>query len=90
MKTASPARLRIPVMWARVGAKRRWLFSYLSYAAHMRQLFIGSREACLNASRSQEQAAHSRDELCLWPKGEFRCLLLLVRPEAIADFEHIL
>jgi hypothetical protein len=27
----------IPVMWARVGAKRRWLFSYISYAAHMSQ-----------------------------------------------------
>jgi len=27
----------IPVMWARVGAKRRWLFSYISYVAHMSQ-----------------------------------------------------
>jgi hypothetical protein len=25
------------VMWARVGAKRRWLFSYISYVAHMSQ-----------------------------------------------------
>src|ERR1017187_7331653 len=24
-------------MWARVGAKRRWLFSYISYMAHMSQ-----------------------------------------------------
>jgi hypothetical protein len=27
----------IPVMWAGVGAKRRWLFSYSSQAAHMSQ-----------------------------------------------------
>jgi hypothetical protein len=29
--------VRIPVMWARVGAKRRWLFFYISYVAHMSQ-----------------------------------------------------
>ncbi len=27
----------ITVMWARGGAKRRWLFSYISYAAHLSQ-----------------------------------------------------
>ncbi len=27
----------IPVKWARVGAKRRWLSFYISYAAHMSQ-----------------------------------------------------
>ena len=29
--------VRIPVKWARVGAKRRWLLSYISYVAHMSQ-----------------------------------------------------
>ena len=48
----------------------------------------GSREAGLNASRGQEQAAHFLDELRLRLRRAAGCLLLQGRPEAIADFEH--
>ena len=51
-------------------------------------LLVGRREAGLNASRGQEQAAHFLDELhfrvgCAPGSG-----LFLVRPEAVVDFER--
>jgi len=53
-----------------------------------RDLFVGSREAGLNAGRGQEQAAYLQDELRLRFRCAVGCLLPLVGPEAIADFEH--
>lgn len=53
-----------------------------------RDLFVGRREAGLDTGWGQEHIADFLDELDLRFRYAAGCLLLFVRPEAVADFKH--